>query len=149
MSPNMFSERDAAAEYLRQAEGQRLQDAKAILGDAGLDADSSLYPPTPASIFVDVIKNRHYREKLSLNRRYWSQGTSYTYAELITCISWELMDNASATADLEIESVDNFIQLLELSSSCEGDFCAVGYANMVCTITISLTVYRLGLLSCH
>ena len=127
----MVSERDAAAEYLRQAEGQRLQDAKAILGDADLDAYSSLSAPMAAAIFVDVVKNRHYRDNILFNRRYWSQGTSYTYAELITSISWELMNNTSAATDLEIECVEDFIQLLEVSSTCEGDFCAVRPTSIV------------------
>jgi hypothetical protein len=124
-STNMLSERLVAAEYLRQAESQALQDAKAILSDTGLYADASSYPPTARSIFADVIKNRHYRDQVRLNRTYWSQETSYTYIELMTTISWELMDNTSAASILEIESVENFMQLLELAASCEGDFCAV------------------------
>jgi len=131
MSTSMLSERDAAGEYLRRAERQRLQDAKAILGDADLDAYSSRSTPTAAAIFVDVIKNRQYSDNLLFNRRYWSQGTSYTYAKLINSISWELMNNTSAAADLEIECVENFIQLLEVSSTCEGEFCAVSIASMV------------------
>ncbi|KAL2266674.1 hypothetical protein VTJ83DRAFT_6026 [Remersonia thermophila] len=120
-----------AERWLLSAESQRLADMKAVLeGD-----ELSITDPALRASFKSFVEAGRYRDSTSLQRGHTIGGSTYTYADLIASIAWELAENHSLLGALEIRSWETFMNMLETAGIYEAE---VGQTSLVIVSMICL-----------
>ncbi|KAL1835958.1 hypothetical protein VTJ49DRAFT_5762 [Mycothermus thermophilus] len=131
-----------AERWLLSAESQRLADMKAVLeGD-----ELSITDPALCASFKAFIEAGRYRDSTSLQKGHNIGGSTFTYADLIVTVAWELAENHSLLAALEIRSWETFVNMLETAGVYEsevGQDCGGGYCQVECirNLTAQLATY--------
>jgi hypothetical protein len=118
---------DIADRWLLAAESQRLADMKAVF--EGSSHKLSIVDTLMADSFVSFIEAGRYRNQNCLHKSRIYHDKTFTYAELIATIAWELAENQAVLGLLEIKSWGGFMEMLETASIYESEVGEVSYQS--------------------